>query len=182
MFVHQIDEDVAIRLTALHDAEEIFELTDGSRHYLREWLPWLDTTKTVKDTKEFIQYSLQNYAENKSLNTVILFKGKIVGVAGFNELDWSNKIAYIGYWLSRDYQGYGIMTKVSKALTTYAFKELKLNRVDIRAAEGNLKSRAIPERLKFENEGKIRNAEWLYDHYVDHIVYGMLREDWEKET
>lgn len=64
-------------------------------------------------------------------------------------------------------------------MVDYAFNELNLNRVEIRCAVENKKSRAIPERLHFVNEGCIRQAEWLYDHYVDHIVYGMLKEEWK---
>lgn len=71
------------------------------------------------------------------------------------------------------------MTSVSKALTDYAFTELKLNKVEIRAAAENQKSRSIPERLGYKEEGTIRQAEWLYDHYVDHVVYGMLAEEWK---
>lgn len=182
MFVHRIDDDIAIRISNLNDAEELFTLTNQSRAYLRNWLPWLDQTTNVEDTKAFLQLCLNNFAKNKGLHTVILYKGKIVGVAGFNEIDWPNKIAYIGYWLSQDYQGHGIMTKVALALTNYAFNELSLNRVEIRVAEENNKSRAIPERLNFQNEGRIRHAEWLYDHYVDHIVYGMLKEEWREEV
>jgi ribosomal-protein-serine acetyltransferase len=178
MFEYKIDEEVSLKLVDLKDAERAFELTDNSREYLREWLPWLEMTTSVKDTKNFIKSSLKNYADNKSITTFILYKGAIVGTASYNQIDWSNKIAYIGYWLGKDYQGFGIMTKVAKALTDYAFNELKLNRVDIRAAAGNLKSRAIPERLGFVCEGRIRQAEWLYDHYVDHIVYGMLATEW----
>lgn len=106
--------------------------------------------------------------------TVILFDGKIVGVAGFNSINWSNKTAYIGYWLGEEYQGKGIMIKVAKALTDYAFSHLKLNKVEIRVAVENKKNRRIPEKLGFVNEGTIRQAEWIYDHFVDHIVYGML--------
>jgi ribosomal-protein-serine acetyltransferase len=43
----------------------------------------------------------------------------------------------------------------------------------------NLKSRAIPERLGFELEGVQRQAEWLYDHFVGHALYGMLADDWK---
>ena len=70
------------------------------------------------------------------------------------------------------------MTKACKALVTYAFQELNLNRVEIRCAEKNFKSRVIPERLHFVNEGLIREAEWLYTHYVDHVVYGMIARDY----
>ena len=73
------------------------------------------------------------------------------------------------------------MTRVARALTDYAMNELKLNKVEIRCASGNLKSRSIPERLGFVQEGTIRQAEWLYDHYVDHIVYGVLAEEWNKK-
>ncbi|AIM16301.1 MULTISPECIES: GNAT family N-acetyltransferase [Neobacillus] len=181
MFVHKIDEEVSLKLIELKDAERIFELTNNSREYLREWLPWLDTVTKIEDTKDYIKLSLKGFAENKSLNTVILFNGEIVGVSGYHTINWSHKFAYIGYWLGEKYQGKGIMTKVAKALTDYAFNELKLNRVEIRVAVENKKSRAIPERLGFVNEGRIRQAEWLYDHYVDHIVYGMLAEDWNKK-
>ncbi|MGE8080246.1 GNAT family N-acetyltransferase [Peribacillus loiseleuriae] len=180
MFVHKMDEELSLKLMELRDGERVFELTNHSREYLKEWLPWLNTTTKLEDTLEFIKIALKDFAENKSLNTVILFKGKIVGVAGYNSINWSNKTAYIGYWLGEDYQGNGIMTKVAKTLTDYAFSELNLNKVEIRAAVGNKKSRSIPERLNFVNEGSIRQAEWLYDHYVDHVVYGILAEEWNK--
>ncbi|WP_174733211.1 GNAT family N-acetyltransferase [Mesobacillus harenae] len=180
MFIHKIDETISLKLIDFNDAERIFELTDKSRNYLREWLPWLDFTTKVEDTKEFIQNSLKGYAENKSLTTVVLFNGEIIGVAGFNTINWSNKTAYIGYWIGEEFQGNRIITKVAKGLADYAFSQLNLNKVEIRAAVENKKSRSIPERLGFVNEGRIRQAEWLYDHFVDHIVYGLLADEWNK--
>lgn len=181
MFTYKIDDDLSLKFLELRDAERVFELTNNSRKYLREWLPWLDFTVKVEDTKAFINNSLKNFPENKSLNTVILFKEEIVGIAGFNEINWSNKTAYIGYWLGEGYQGNGIMTRVAKALTDYAINDLNLNKVEIRAAVENKKSRSIPERLGYVKEGCIRQAEWLYDHYVDHVVYGMLAEEWNEK-
>ncbi|MBU7595104.1 GNAT family protein [Metabacillus halosaccharovorans] len=180
MFTYKMNDELSLKLVEVRDAEDVFELTNNSRTYLREWLPWLDTTTKLEDTISFIKSSLTGFAENRSLNTAILFKGKMVGIAGYNQINWSNKTAYIGYWLGEEFQGNGIMTEVAKALTDYAFNELNLNKVEIRAAVGNKKSRSIPERLNFVNEGCIRQAEWLYDHYVDHVVYGILAEEWEK--
>ncbi|MBT2649785.1 GNAT family N-acetyltransferase [Bacillus sp. ISL-34] len=158
MFLHKIDEELSLKLLELKDAERVFEITNQSREYLREWLPWLDNTKKLEDTKGFINFCLKGFAENKSVNTVIMYKGQIVGVAGYNQINWSNKTTYIGYWLGEEYQGNGIMTRVAKALTDYAFKELKLDKVEIRVALENKKSRGIPERLGFVNEGCIRQA------------------------
>lgn len=182
MFVHIVNKQIYLKLVALNDARRIFELTDQSREHLREWLPWLDHIQKVEDTKKFIQHSRDQYAKHQSMNMVVIFQDDIVGVAGFNEIDWTNQMASIGYWIGKDYVGKGIITKVVESLTKYAYDELNLNRVEIRAAEGNKKSRAIPERLGFKKEGCLREAEWLYDHFVDHVIYGMLTKDWKKRV
>jgi ribosomal-protein-serine acetyltransferase len=64
-------------------------------------------------------------------------------------------------------------------LVEHAFGELGLNRVSIACAVENKKSCAIPERLGFRREGVKRQAEWLYDHFVDHVVYGALASEWQ---
>lgn len=182
MFIHKIDDELSLKVQELQDAERIFELTDTSRSYLREWLPWLDFTTKVEDTVAFIKSGSSNFVEGKSLGAVILYQGEIVGIAGFNSINAANNTAYIGYWLGQQYQGNGIMTRVARALTDYALTERKLNKVEIRVATENQKSRSIPERLGYTQEGTIRQAEWLYDHYVDHVVYGMLAEEWLAHT
>ncbi|MBM7648529.1 ribosomal-protein-serine acetyltransferase [Bacillus ectoiniformans] len=179
MFIHKIDQETSLKLIEYKDADSLFALTDESRQYLREWLPWIDATKTAEDTKAFIQSSLKGYADNKSLTTIILDKDEVAGVAGFNTLDWANQSAAIGYWLGEGFQGKGIMTKAVKALVDYAFEEMGLNRVEIRAAVENVKSRSIPERLNFKEEGILRQSERLYGRYVDHVVYSMLAEEWK---
>jgi len=178
MFFYKVDKDISLRLLSGLDADELFILTDESRNHLREWLPWLDDTQTVNDSRKFIEHSMTLFNNRQGLTIGIFYKGELVGVGGFNEYDWKNRIGYIGYWLGNRYVGKGIMTKVVYVLTGYGFRDLKLNRIDIRAATGNLKSRAIPERLGYTFEGQLREAEWLYDHYVDHAIYGMLMREW----
>ncbi|MCL1698957.1 GNAT family protein [Lysinibacillus sp. Bpr_S20] len=173
-----INPELSLRTIELEDANAIFALTDASRAHLREWLPWLDFTKEGADTTTYIEGCLKGHEAKSSLSLAIIFRNEIVGIAGFNTINHSNKIAAIGYWLSEGAQGHGIMTKTVQALLQYAFEDLQLNKVEIRAAVGNTKSRAIPERLGFTKEGTIRAAEWLYDHYVDHVAYGILANEW----
>lgn len=178
MFIRDIDQDISMRMLAAFDAERLFKMTDESREYLRKWLPWVDDTVTVDDSLQFIKNAFQLHAEQKSLTAGIFYKEELVGVAGFNHFDWRNQIGFIGYWLSAPYQGHGIMTRVVSELTDYAFTELKLNRLEIRAAKDNIRSQAIPKRLGYEKEGLLRQAELLYGTYVDHVVYGMISENW----
>ncbi|MCK4257843.1 MAG: GNAT family N-acetyltransferase [Halanaerobiales bacterium] len=180
MFKHQINTTTNLRLLQFNHAEELFTLTDSCRPYLREWLPWVDGTKTVADTKAFIESTLKQFASNNGFQAGIWYQDKLAGVIGYHAFNSALKSTSIGYWLSKDFQGKGIMTTACEAMVDYAFLELNFNRVEIRCAEQNYKSRAIPERLGFVQEGIIREAEFLCGHYVDHVVYGMLAKDWQK--
>ncbi len=46
MFTIKVDENLSLGLVEKRHAQELFNLTDASRTYLREWLPWVDFTKT----------------------------------------------------------------------------------------------------------------------------------------
>jgi ribosomal-protein-serine acetyltransferase len=67
-------------------------------------------------------------------------------------------------------------------LVNHAFASFNLHRLTITCATGNLRSRAIPPRLGFVHEGRQRDAEWLYDHFVDHEMYVQLQPEWEAQT
>ncbi len=178
MFILDIDEEMTLRMLSIRDANRLFELIDSSRQYLEEWLPWLNDSKNLQDVKTSITNSFHTYANRLELRAGIFIDNLLVGIISFNEFDWQNNIGYIGYWLAEDYQGKGIMTKAVSALIDYGFTELNLNKIDIRTAFENKKSQAIPKRLNFKLEGQLRQAEWLGNHYVDHLVFGLLKNEW----
>ena len=57
-------------------------------------------------------------------------------------------------------------------------RRVHINRIELNAATENERSRAVAKRLGFLQEGILRDAEWLDDHYVDHAVYSLLKRDW----
>lgn len=71
------------------------------------------------------------------------------------------------------------MTRAVRALCAMGFEELGLKKVQIAAATGNARSRAIAQRLRFQQEGVIRCAERLGERSVDHVIYGLLASEWE---
>ncbi|MEK4220716.1 GNAT family protein [Bacillus sp. FSL W8-0102] len=176
-----IDDRTYLKLLEEQDAEPLFNLTDSCRTYLREWLPWVDSTKAVEDTISFIESSKKKFASKNGMDAGIWYNGQLAGIIGLHFIDWTNKKTSIGYWLGEPFQGRGLMTKACIAMIHHIFNDLQLNRVEIRCAVLNSKSRAIPERLGFSKEGTIREAEWLYDHFVDHIVYSMLAREWKTQ-
>jgi ribosomal-protein-serine acetyltransferase len=180
MFIYPITDRHELRLLKIADAAELFALVETNRAYLKQWLPWLDSTTTIADSQTFIQSTLQQFAGNQGFVAAIYADRKIVGIIGFNRLEWMNRIGYIGYWLAADAQGKGLMTNACKAIVNYAFSTMKLNRLVITCASDNQRSRSIPERLGFRHEGTTRDAEWLYDRFVDHEIYALLQRDWKQ--
>lgn len=71
------------------------------------------------------------------------------------------------------------MTVCAKVLIQYVFEEFDINRVEIRVATRNPKSRAIPERLGFTQEGVLRSDERLRGEFSDSYVYSLLRDEYE---
>lgn len=181
-FTYKLDNEIDLGFWQKKHAEELFALTDRNRKYLREWLPWVDGTQTAQDTADYIEIMLSNFAREEGLGVGIWYKKQLVGTIDLHAVNGNERKAEIGYWLDHEMNGRGIMTRACRAMLDYAFNTMKLNRVTIRAAVGNRKSRAIPERLGFKQEGIERDAQWLYDHYIDLVSYGMLAKDWHNNS
>ncbi|WP_026688998.1 GNAT family N-acetyltransferase [Alteribacter aurantiacus] len=179
MFYHIINEQTKLEILQEKHGEALFHLTDEGRVYLSEWMPWAPNTKTVEDTKTFIRSTMKSFGEQRSLTCAILYQDEVAGTIAFHDIDYANKKTSLGYWLGEKYQGKGLITSSARALTTYAFHTIGLNRLEIRAGVHNKKSRAVAERLGFTYEGTVRQAEFIRDHYIDHAIYGILKEEWK---
>lgn len=168
-----------LRLAQLQseDADELFALTDVNRAHLRRWLPWLDRTRGVAATADFIAFTEREARAGAALHCAIIEQAMIVGVCGLNRIDAANRCAHIGYWLAADAQGRGLMTQCVTALADHGFRTLHLHRLVIACAESNQASAAVATRCGFQFEGVARDAEWLYDHFVNHRIYARLRTD-----
>jgi ribosomal-protein-serine acetyltransferase len=178
MFSYRIDDELELRPVDERYAEELTALVRRDLAHLKPWMPWATERYSVEDAREFIQRNLRQYAEDQGFSTIIFFRERVVGSIGYNNIDWSNRKTDIGYWLGADAQGRGMMTKSCRALVEHAFGKLRLNRVEIYCAVANLRSRRIPERLGFTEEGTHRQAEWVHDHYKDLVSYSMLAGEW----
>jgi ribosomal-protein-serine acetyltransferase len=176
--IYDLPGGCSLRLFEEADAEELFGLIDENREHLGPWLPWVEGTRDPAATLEFIRTTRRQAVANDGIQTAIVEGAAIVGVAGFHRVDWVNRVTSIGYWLSADRQGRGTMTEAVRTLVDVAFGPWELNRVEIQAAVDNHRSRAIPERLGFRDEGVRRQAERHGDRYLDLVLYAMLAADW----
>jgi ribosomal-protein-serine acetyltransferase len=178
VFTRRINDHLELRLYAPHHADEVFAVSSANREHIRVWLPWIDAVKTVDDTREFIRKSLEQYSRDDGFQCGIWEDNLYIGGAGFHWINRTSNHTEIGYWLAKGAEGRGIMTAAVRVLIDYSFNVWKLNKVEIRAARSNHRSRAIPRRLGFTEEGVLRQIGRIGTTYHDLVVYGITAAEW----
>lgn len=176
----KLNNETILKELELKTAKDLFNLICTNRNYLRKWLTWVDDTKHLDDTINYIESVLNSDMFSGRYVFEIWYCNNLAGVIDFHNGDKINMIIEIGYWLAEKFQGKGIVTKACISCISYAFFNLKFNRVVIKCAVVNERSKAIPERLHFTFEGIEREGQNLNGEYTDLMVFSMLRKDWEK--
>ncbi len=174
----RVARGLELRPLKLADAAPLFALVDANRAHLRRWLPWVDLNSDISHTRAFIRLhqALEKRGEVRTYG--LWWKRRLVGVAGLHSLDAENASGAVGYWLSEEAEGQGLMTRAVARLLDHGFGPLRLHRIELRAGVRNRRSRALAERLGFRHEGTARGAQALRGRYIDLAVYALEREAW----
>ncbi|MEM7039336.1 MAG: GNAT family protein [Bacteroidota bacterium] len=173
----RIDEHLELRTWSQDDGPALLELILANEAYLRQWLPWLDFRRTPDQVRNYINQAQMATIGKGDRYFGIWNAGKMVGEISHHDGDRIHRRAKLSYWLGEGFQGKGIVTRSCEALVQDLFLKQNLNRLELRVAAGNLPSQRVAERLNFVQEGQLRQVEWLYDRFVDHLVYGRLSAD-----
>jgi ribosomal-protein-serine acetyltransferase len=158
------------------NAEELFNLVDKNREYLKLTLPWLDQNKSVSNSLDFLKHEISGYSTDSSLTLTVKDGDKIIGMFGFKTIILG--LGTIGYWLDQDYTGRGIAVNTVKELLRIGFETYSLDEIVIRCWTENKKSIAIPEKLGFTCIETITNGECLYGKGIDLLIFKLNRSDW----
>lgn len=163
------------------DAKDLFNAIDSQREYLSKWLPFVESTKTIEDSEEFIDSLDCPCSPNMGQVYAIRCDGELIGLVGTKNYDFMCNGIEIGYWLSEKFQGKGIASQSVTKLIDVIFKHSTppINRIVIKCAVGNIPSSNIPKRLNFTLEGVQRDGEVFPDgSYKDIEVYSLLKREY----
>ena len=182
----RVDDEIQLKFILPSHAEELSAVIDANRSHLAKWLPWATDGYDLAGVRAWINSVTEAFGKCTELALAICHHDKIVGGTGWtswknvDNAAWQMKMcsADIGYWLARDSEGLGIVTRSTRSLIDYAFHEVGMHRISIRAEPDNKRSWSIPERLGFQFEGTQRHVCYWKDRWVDHKCYAMLKENW----
>lgn len=169
-----INDAVTLRPLRLSDAQTVFNLVEANRSHLDEFLPWVATTTTADDSAAFIRDCLEQWDTGKGAHWGVYVQDRLVGHLSLMNIKPEHK-AEIGYWLTKQAVGQGIMTKAVQSVVDYAFNDLNLVRVFIRCRSTNTRSAAIAKRLGFSFEGTEPRGEKHQGQFHGYDTYGLLR-------
>lgn len=116
-------------------------------------------------------------------DAVIEADGVPCGTIGLLSIDQKNKKAE--YYIAMgetSLKGKGISTKASKLILEYGFNELKLNRIYLFTEVENVPAQKLFEKVGFVKEGCIRSDISSHGKFVDRFVYGIICDDYLKDS
>jgi [ribosomal protein S5]-alanine N-acetyltransferase len=159
------------------DADDLFAL-HSDHHVLRYWdsPPWSDRSRV----EDFLARSRRIEEDGRGARLAIerrsdaVFVGW-VGVTAFNPEFRSDSLGYV---LTEAAWGHGYATEAARALLTWAYDALDLNRVQAEADTRNAASARVLQKLGFVLEGTLREDCVVDGDVSDSWVYGLLEREW----
>ncbi|MBN2308027.1 MAG: GNAT family N-acetyltransferase [Candidatus Hydrogenedentes bacterium] len=106
----------------------------------------------------------------------VVVEGEPAGCVGLHGKEGElARTCEIGYWLSEEYWGRGIMTEVVGMVTAYAFEVLSIERLEARVFAVNAGSARVLEKNGYQFEGRLRRRVFRDGRLDDELVYAVVR-------
>ena len=169
-------ERLILRMWNKKDAPDVFEYSRNPNvGPISGWKPH----ESISESKMIIE---EIFLSVISWAIVDRSAGKVIGSIGFENDNARAGInsKEIGYSLSEDYWGHGLMTEAAKRVIEYGFEVLGLDIIAIRTSEKNFRSQGVIRKCGFTYEGTLRNSYKAYNGELrESRCYSLLREEYE---
>jgi ribosomal-protein-serine acetyltransferase len=170
-----LGDGVTMRQMSLHDTEALHRAIEENSEHIGRWLPFAG--QPYERTASHVRRSVLAFEAGRGSSMLLFEGGRVVGAISFVDASREQSSTQLGYWLAESAQGRGLMTRAVAAMAEQVLGPWGYERVEIRAAGGNARSRAIPERLGFRLEGELRAGHRNSGIVHDETIYGLLKDD-----
>lgn len=178
-FQYRVDADITLELQTPFHARELFDVINESRDFIGEHLAWVNKIQHEVDIKYYMKRDLMGMAQERRWAWLIRYKGRAVGRIGILVTMPALQECELYYFLGKKYTGKGIITRATKTIVDYAVNVLRLKHILIGFSTLNPKSGAVAERLGFQYEYTMQDAEIHRREWRSLHFWGILAEDWQ---
>ncbi|ELY6244477.1 50S ribosomal protein L7/L12-serine acetyltransferase [Cronobacter universalis] len=169
-----VNEHLALHAVHERFAEPLFSLVQRNKDWLQKAMNWPQYVTKIEDTRQTVQSNMMLHQRGYAKMFMILLDGEMVGVLSFNQIEPTNKTAYIGYWLDERHQGQGIISGALQTMMAHYAQTGEVRRFVIKCIVTNAASNRVAQRNGFTLEGRLKEAEYLNGQFHDQHIYARI--------
>ena len=167
---------IAIRPFEEADAVPLQDAAQESSSDIYPWLLWCHPNHSIKDARSWIRATHQARDRGTAFEFAIASEsGDFLGGCGLNHIRETDRNANLGYWVRSSITGQGVAPAAVQLLATWAFANTELERLEIVAAAGNLRSQRVAEKVGALRESVARSRLLLHEKFHDAVIYSIIR-------
>lgn len=170
-----------LRAPLMSDFPQWVDLRERSRGYLTPWEPvWPSDDLTRSGFRRRLRRYAEDIAADRSYPFLVFREVDETLVGGVTLANVRRGIVQagtIGYWVGQPFAHLGYMTAALRALLPTLFGELNLHRIEAACIPSNAPSIRVLEKCGFAREGLARRYLCINGAWQDHLLFGLLHED-----
>ncbi len=178
------NEKIIIRSIEKRDAEKYFNLINENRDRISKYFPkTVSSNKDLSSTIQFTDLRISLSEKNEFFTYLIEERvtEKIIGSVFLKDIDWHIGKGEMGFFIDRNYEGKGIITKAVGLVTDHLFANKNLNKIFLRISRDNYGSLRVAEKNRFTREGVLRSDFKTFDgELIDVMYFGLLKDEVSK--
>lgn len=173
----QATHKLILRESTLQDETAFLAMTQQSQAFHHPWI------KAPLTHDEFADYIRRYQQANQKSFLVCSPENNIIGVFNVSEIVYGCfQSAYLGFYVSRDYAGKGLMSEGLELLLKKAFIDLSLHRLEANIQPKNTSSILLIQRNGFRKEGFSPRYLKIDSEWRDHERWALTIEDWKNRN
>ncbi|MDR3575711.1 MAG: GNAT family protein [Anaerolineaceae bacterium] len=165
-------EDIPRFVTWLNDPEVYVHLTPRETLSRAEEEQWFE---------KMLELPMEEHIRVIEVDTAEGWQA--IGNISLMKIDWRERSAEIGIFIGEKHywsQGYG--REAMQLMVKHGFSNLNLNRLYLRVDENNPRAIRSYEHAGFIQEGRLRQARFVDNMYIDTILMSVLHSEWQEKT
>lgn len=138
---------------------------------------WLEHMHERHNFIGLVQQAKIDLSNKRAVRCLIVLPktNQVIGGINLSRLEWGAKRAgLLSYWLTTSYQNQGYMREALQTMISYAFEDLRLNRLEAEVLAGNGASLRLLKRLEFRHEGQSTKSIKIVGKWRDHERYALI--------
>ncbi len=165
-----------IRLATKDDAGLLADYYRSNAHHFYPWEP-------VRESGYYSEASIQmrlsayekQHQDGSSAHFIAFDDGAVIAHCSLTNIVYGPfRACFMGYGVSKEFEGTGTMSKLCLAAIKYAFDELELNRVMANYMPCNERSGSLLKKLGFSEEGLAKKYLKINGRWEDHVLTSLV--------